>query len=145
MVDRQRYMEILSGQIRCKRAVPLVTKELEAHIEEQKADFLAEGMSESEAEELSVREMGDPVEVGIQMDGIHRPKMNWRLIFVIGLVSAAGLMAWFGLNIRVAGGVNEPQGGIYHLFFRHVIYTAAGFLAMVGICYIDYTWLAAKS
>lgn len=145
MVDRQRYMEILSGQIRCKRAVPLVTKELEAHIEEQKADFLAKGMSESEAEELSVREMGDPVEAGIQMDGIHRPKMNWRLIFVIGLVSAVGLMAWFGLNIRVAGGVNESQGGIYHLFFRYVIYTAAGFLAMVGICYIDYTWLAAKS
>ncbi len=144
-MDRQRYMELLGGQIRCKRAVPLVTKELEAHIEEQKADFLAEGMSESKAEELAVKEMGDPVEVGIQMDGIHRPKMNWGLIFLIGLVSAAGLMAWYGLNIRFALGADQTPGDIYHLFLRYVVYTAAGFLAMVGICYIDYTWLAAKA
>ena len=52
-MNRQEYMEILSGQIRCRQAVPLVIKELEVHIEEQKADFLAEGMPESEAEEMA--------------------------------------------------------------------------------------------
>ncbi len=144
-MDRQEYMERLGGQIRCKRAVPLVTKELEAHIEEQKEDFLAEGISEQEAEELAVKEMGDPVEVGIQMDGIHKPQMNWGAIFLIGLISAAGLMAWYGLNIRAAVGEGRTAGSIYHLFIRYLVYTAAGFLAMVGICYVDYTWFAARA
>ena len=71
-MNRQEYMEILSGQIRCRQAVPLVIKELEVHIEEQKADFLAEGMQESEAEEMAVKEMGDPVEVGIWMESTGR-------------------------------------------------------------------------
>ena len=56
-MDRQEYMELLSGQIRCRQAVSLVTKELEVHIDEQKADFLAEGMSESEAEEMAVKDL----------------------------------------------------------------------------------------
>ena len=34
-MDRRNYLEILSEQIRCKRALPLVTGELEVHIEEQ--------------------------------------------------------------------------------------------------------------
>ena len=126
-------MEILSGQIRCKRAVPLVTKELEAHIEEQKADFLAEGMSESEAEELSVREMGDPVEAGIQMDGIHRPKMNWRLIFVIGLVSAAGLMAWFPTMILL--GKTTAFENFYPAIFALLLSLAAAHFFRKGFRY----------
>lgn len=85
-MDRRNYMKLLTEQIRCKRALPLVTRELELHIEEQKEDFLAEGMTEREAEEAAVREMGDPVTVGVEMDRIHRPKMNWRLIFGIGVV-----------------------------------------------------------
>ena len=144
-MNRQEYMEILSGQIRCRQAVPLVIKELEVHIEEQKADFLAEGMPESEAEEMAVKEMGDPVEVGIWMDGIHRPKMNWGIILLIGLLSAAGLMAWYGLNIRAAGSAGQTAGSTGYLFIRYLAYTAAGFLAMVGICYMEYTWFAARA
>lgn len=144
-MDRQEYMELLTGQIRCKRAVPLVAKELEAHIEEQKADFLAKGMSERDAEEMAVKEMGDPVEVGVQMDGIHRPRMDWGIILLIGLLSAAGLMAWYGLNIRAAGGGEQAADSVSHLFIWYLAYTAAGFLAMVGICYVDYTWFTARA
>ncbi len=144
-MDRQRYMELIGGQIRCRRAVPLVTKELEAHIEEQKKDFLAEGMPENEAEEMAVREMGDPVAVGIQMDAVHRPRMNWGLIFLIGFFSAAGVLLWYGLNIRAAGGAGGTPDKAYPLFFRYAAGTAAGFLCMVGICYMDYTWFAVRA
>ena len=40
VMDRRNYIELLSDQIRCKKALPLVTRELEVHIEEQKADFI---------------------------------------------------------------------------------------------------------
>ena len=100
-MDRRNYIKLLSDQIRCKKALPLVTRELEVHIEEQKADFMAEGMTEREAEEAAVREMGDPVEVGAEMDRIHRPKMNWRIIIGIGIVSLLGAGMLYALDTNI--------------------------------------------
>lgn len=79
-MDKKKYIETVTEQIRCKRALPLVTKELEDHIEDQKSAYMADGMDSFEAEEAAVLEMGDPVEVGIDMDRIHRPKMAWKMI-----------------------------------------------------------------
>ena len=75
-MDKKKYIQTVTEQIRCKRALPLVTKELEGHIEDQKSDYMKAGMNVEEAEEAAVLEMGDPVEVGVEMDRIHRPKMD---------------------------------------------------------------------
>ena len=72
-MDKKKYIQTVTEQIRCKRALPLVTKELEGHIEDQKSDYMKAGMNVEEAEEAAVLEMGDPVEVGVEMDRIHRP------------------------------------------------------------------------
>ncbi len=140
VMDRRNYLELLSSQIRCKRAVPLVTEELEAHIEEQKADFLAEGMTEREAEAAAVREMGDPVAVGAQMDGIHRPRMNWRLIVGIGIVSLLGMVMLHILDVTV-----ESKDMPFLYLASHMVYLVTGYAAMIGICCLDYTWVARRA
>ena len=57
------------------------------------------GMKEEEAEKAAVEEMGDPVEVGVEMDQIHRPKMPWKVIFVIALMQIlSGMFAVFFLK-----------------------------------------------
>ena len=137
VMDRRNYMKLLTEQIRCKRALPLVTRELELHIEEQKEDFLAEGMTEREAEEAAVREMGDPVTVGVEMDRIHRPKMNWRLIFGIGVVSLLGMVMLALLDVVV-----EQKSMPFLYLASHLVYMVIGYAAMIGICYLDYTWIA---
>ena len=72
---REEYLHTLTEQIRCKMARGTIEQEINDHIEDQKAEFLSEGMSQTEAEEAAVREMGDPVEVGLEMDRIYRPTM----------------------------------------------------------------------
>lgn len=139
-MDRRDYLDILSEQIRCKRAIPLVTNELEVHIEEQKADFMAEGMTDREAEEQAVREMGDPVFVGAEMDRIHRPKMNWRLIFGIGVVSLLGVLVLYMLDVTV-----EKKDMPFLYLAGHLFYMAVGYGAMIGVCYLDYTWIARRA
>ena len=67
-MDKKKYIQTVTEQIRCKRALPLVTKELEGHIEDQKSDYMKAGMNAEEAEEAAVLEMGDPVEVGMERD-----------------------------------------------------------------------------
>ena len=139
-MDRRNYLEILSEQIRCKRALPLVTGELEVHIDEQKADFMTEGMTEREAEEAAVREMGDPVAVGVEMDRIHRPKMNWRLIFGIGAVSLLGMVFLCMLDVAV-----ESKDMPFFYLAGHLFYLVIGYGAMIVICYVDYTWIARRA
>lgn len=63
VLERRDYLELMTGQIRCKKMCPVIAKEVEDHIEDQKQVFMAEGMKEEEAEKAAVEEMGDPVEV----------------------------------------------------------------------------------
>ena len=74
-MKKEEYLHIVTDQIRCKKARPDVKTELEAHIMDQMEDYRNEGMKEQEAMERAILEMGDPVEVGVELDRIHRPKM----------------------------------------------------------------------
>lgn len=89
----EEYLTILTDQIWCRMAREDVRKELLCHIEDQKAAFLSEGMEAAEAEEAAVREMGDPVETGNELDRIHRPKMAWGMIALIAVLSIVGYLA----------------------------------------------------
>ena len=75
-LDRQEYLKSLTEQIRTKRARIMVAEEVEAHIEDQKQDFMAHGLGEEEAESMAVVEMGDPVEAGVKLDRVHQDGMD---------------------------------------------------------------------
>ena len=91
-LNRQEYLTALTNQIRTKRARTMVAEEVEAHIEDQKQDFIAHGLDEAEAESMAVAEMGDPIEAGIELDCIHRPKMEWTILISVLVVSVMGLI-----------------------------------------------------
>ncbi|MBD9083956.1 MAG: FtsW/RodA/SpoVE family cell cycle protein, partial [Lachnospiraceae bacterium] len=86
------YLEKLLSQIRCKKARPYIAEEIRDHIESQIADNLSEGMSYEEAEKNAVTDMGDPVEVGISLDRIHKPKIAWKLLVIVGILSLLGIL-----------------------------------------------------
>lgn len=128
------YIEELTKQIRCRKAVSSVEKEIRQHIEDQKSDYVLQGMSEIEAEEASVREMGDPVETGVALDRIHRPKMAWGMIALIAVISVIGFIVQFLL------GTNPLAGGIESSFIgKQAVYVITGFVLMIAICCLDYS------
>lgn len=86
------YLEKLLSQIRCKKARPYIAEEIRDHIECQIADNLSDGMSYEEAEKNAVTDMGDPVEVGISLDRIHKPKIAWKLLVIVGILSLLGIL-----------------------------------------------------
>lgn len=106
---------------------------LEGHIEDQKLDYMADGMNADEAEEEAVRQMGDPVETGMELDRIHRPRMDWKLVAVIVVLSLAGLfLQWMTYR--------QPDSAYKAAeVWRQGKYMALGVLMMAGICLADYT------
>ena len=66
------YLKTLLEQIRCKKARPYIRQELQNHMEDQIEANLHAGMDYESAEKETVKDMGDPVEVGISLDCIHK-------------------------------------------------------------------------
>lgn len=135
-MDKKEYLEILAEQIRYKKALPMIEKELEDHMEDQKRDFLASGMTEKEAETAAVMEMGDPVTVGVEMDRIHRPKMAWGWILLTGALYLAGMILRCLLYDRSGLGIYVANSWVYYVL---------AFVVMIGVCYVDYSRIGEKA
>lgn len=138
-------MYTLTEQIRCKMARGTIEQEINDHIEDQKAEFLSEGMSQTEAEEAAIREMGDPVEVGLEMDRIHRPTMAWGMIALIVGLSLAGYLLRSVMYQTVLG-IEQSAGKTEDLFWVGTSLSwhtslelpalLLGLVLMIGICYM---------
>lgn len=132
----EEYLQIITTQIRCKQAHSAVREELLAHVEDQKVVFIKAGMDCEEAELAAVKEMGDPVETGIALDAVHRPRMAWRLIVLVIGLSFVGFVVQLGLQTNLPNAVLIPRVTSY------LFYLFWGFVLMLGICYFDYTRIA---
>lgn len=134
-MGKKEYMEILLSQIRNDKAKELVGQEIEAHIDDQAEVYMEFGVDADTAEKKAVRSMGDPVETGVSLDRIHKPKMSWSMIVLVGILSA------FGLVIQ---GLSWLQTGEMYFFHRQIAFVAIGFACMVVICFIDYSFFVQR-
>lgn len=130
----EEYLRILTEQIRCKKARGAVGDEIKCHIADQKEVFMLEGMESEEAEIAAVKEMGDPVGVGITMDRIHRPKMAWGMILLVAFLSAAGYAVQYLLQSNMDGAEILPNN--VTLYMSCIV---IGFAIMMGVCILDYS------
>ncbi len=134
------FLYTVTEQIRCKKAREPVGEELKDHILDQAHDYQEEGMEKEEALEKAVREMGDPVEIGVALDRVHRPATSWSMLILIGVISL------FSIALH---GAMEPfcresgMGGYY--FKTQIFYVVLGFLLMLGVYRLDYSFLAKRS
>lgn len=95
-MKKSEYIGTVMEQVRCKTVHKALEKELEAHIDDCAEAFAAEGLSPEKAEEKAVLTMGDPVETGIRLDRVHRPKFPWTIaVSALFLLTAAMLAEYF--------------------------------------------------
>lgn len=130
----QDYLRTVEEQIRWKRAKPVVTLELQRHLEDQRDAFTAEGSAPEEAERLAVEEMGDPVAVGTELDRIHRPRPSWDIFLPILL----SLAVWLGFRIFQHQRLSSFESH-YVPLWSCVLLLAVG--AMALLYFLDYTIL----
>ena len=125
------YLDTVAGQIRWRRARPALTQELAGHLEDQYDALREAGMPEEAARAETLRQMGDAVRVGQELDLVHKPKAQWGLLVLTVAVTAAGAL----LRSVVARGspVGEPE--------RVVFYLLLGLGALFGCYFLDYSFL----
>ena len=128
------YLDTVADQIRWKRARAVAVRELETHLEDQRQEFQTEGYSLEEAELLAVEEMGDPVTVGADLDRLHRPRSQGKMLCLL----AVALGLWLVLRLAERWGVSYWSD--YVVSFGGIALLATGLAA--GIYLLDYTLLA---
>ena len=132
-MTREEYLQKVSENIRWKVAVPTVRSELENHIIDQKEAFMTQGIPEDTAENLAVREMGNPEETGLQLDKIHRPKHDASLFCMLSVIVAFGILMQcilFGCAGNSAISSDYPA--------KTVLFNIIGAGIMIAIYFLDY-------
>ena len=128
------YIQIVTDQIRCKKARSFIAEELSQHIDDQMDRYIADGLGPKEAEAAAVKEMGDPVSIGTDLDRIHRPKIDWKMVLLIALLTLTGLAVQFV----------SADFGRDSWFLQQVLYTVLGLGVMILIYFADYTLLGKR-
>lgn len=138
------YLEKLLSQIRCKKARPYISDEIRSHIESQIDDNLSNGMEYEEAEKNAVADMGDPIEVGISLDKIHKPKIAWKLLVIVGMLSLLGVFIQQSILYKTLQCDLEPylQETYRYSMEGFVSSIIFGFIIMCVIYFVDYTVIA---
>ncbi|MBP1989897.1 FtsW/RodA/SpoVE family cell cycle protein [Paenibacillus eucommiae] len=133
----QQFVQGVCKQIRFKSIHASIVKELTDHIEDQKNEYIDQGLDKDAAELKAVEQMGDPMLVGKQLNLTHRPKTEWTLLSISAvLVVLGGAVQYF------FSGINERSD---HLFSNFLQYAPIGIAAFLLLYFFDYTWLGRNS
>lgn len=141
-MELREYLDTLSEQIRCKKARPMIEEEISNHIEDQAQAYRKEGMGEEKAMAKAILEMGDPVETGIALDRIHRPKMQWTLVALVVLLSIIGM--FMQIVIFKTGCLSNEENITTirdEFIYRSIGNTLISFCIIAAVCIMDYTFL----
>ena len=137
----EEFIRNITEQIRCVRAREAVAKELSDHILDQAAAYEKDGEDHEAAVAQAVRGMGDPVEIGVELDRIHRPQMDVKMIVMVLLFSIGGMLLQY-----IVGGYTPMDGvngsSVYlSQLGRQGLILLLSFGVMAGMYFLDYSFI----
>ena len=99
MIDQKdNFLSEVLNHIKSKEAKKFVNAELSYHIKSAKQDWMEKGLSEAEAEEKAVEQMGSPNTLGRQFNKLHRPKVDWLMIVLLVTTMGLGFLPLMNLD-----------------------------------------------
>lgn len=134
---KDEYLELLKNQIRCRKAKNMVAEEIDRHIEDQRAAFIEEGYEETDAMIKTLEQMGDPLEVGNQLNKIHKPRLEWHILIIVLELCSFGILAQ--LSIKASMGDDMLLYGLN--IGKHLMFLVMGILVMTAFYYLDYSFI----
>jgi cell division protein FtsW (lipid II flippase) len=127
--EKDGFLSEVKKHIKSKEAKVFIHKELEHHLQETKIELMAEGIEETEAEEKAVLQMGSPAELGMQLNKIHKPRVDWLLIGLLAAAFGMGLLPLFNIHYED-----------YDVAFvsKQIFYIGLGLLTALAVMFFDY-------
>jgi cell division protein FtsW (lipid II flippase) len=121
----------VSSQIKSKEAKRYIVDELSFHIKQSKKTWINKGFTDSEAEAKAIEQMGSPTMLGIEMNKLHRPKMDWWTLILLVIILLLGFLPLLALS---------RNGYMASTIFiqNKALIVIIGAIVAIGIMFFDY-------
>ena len=139
-MEYEEYMATLTEQIHDKRAKQLVAKEIRNHIEEQAECYELDGVEHAEAVKEAVRQMGSPIDTGIALNKIHKPKMPWAMLGLVTFLMVSSII--IQAVVFEVGKSSKWNLNWESLLPKTICYNLVGFAIIMLLLYVDYNFIA---
>lgn len=133
-MQTKEFLNIVCEKIKYKPIRNEISEEIQNHIEELKKNYMEEeNISENDAEEKAIKQMGNPEEIGIKLNKIHKPKLDLKLIFIVAV------MLFFGLLVSIIRTHNYMFNDNYeNATIKYLLFLIIGIVVSIGIYFVDY-------
>lgn len=127
-MDIKEFINKVCQEIKYEPVRKGISEELTSHIQVIKEEYINKGIQEKEAEEKAVAQMGIAEDIGRNLNKIHKPKLDWKLLILI-----IALMG-FGVFISV---IKQETMNNYNLG-NTIVYMILGIVLSIGVYFYDY-------
>ena len=134
-MDIKEFINSVCKEIKYEPVRKGISEELTSHIQDKKEEYINNGINEQEAEQKAVSQMGVAEEIGKNLNKIHKPKLDWKLLLLIIALMGFGI---FVAVIKQATMNNNNLG-------RTIAYMILGIILSIGVYFYDYKKLKKHS
>ena len=127
LLDNQKvniYMDTVCSCVKFRGAHNEIRSEIETHLIDTVEEHEKEGISREEAIDMTIKQMGDPLDLGRKLNEVHRPKPEWSVLTLVLLFSTIGMAIIYTRNSG--------------LFQRSLFGVLAGIVVMVLLYFFNY-------
>ena len=124
----EEFIQTICDKIKYKPVRAEIKNELYEHIIEEKENYIKEGLTESEAEEKAIQNIGTPEEVSRGFNKIYKRKLDIKLLIIFVALVA------FNILLIVTNGKSRDARYIC----TNTAYIAIGIIISIGIYFINY-------
>ena len=118
------YMDTVCSCVKFREAHNEIRSEIETHLIDTVEEHVKEGSSREEAIDMTIKQMGDPLDLGRKLNEVHRPKPEWSVLTLVLLFSTIGMAIIYTRNSG--------------LFQRSLFGVLAGIVVMVLLYFFNY-------
>lgn len=145
------FLNSVCNQIKYKPIRNAISEELKNHIEDKKEELIEMGQNEEEAEKNAVEQIGDAEIIGKELNKVHRPRLDWKLLIILVVLLIFGFVISYIITENehtemmqyMKEGVSEYITTNYMI--KYSCFVAIGFGIGIIIYFCDYKKIKNKS
>lgn len=133
------FLEHICEQIKYQPIRAEIAQELENHLKESKEQLISEGLTEENAEQKAISQMGNAEEIGKKLNKIHSPKLDWKLLLLTLILIIFGSLVTFTRTHNCINYANEKGVLPYYSSMSQYTFTlAVGAVLSICVYFFDY-------
>ena len=121
--DKEKFLQNILSYIKLPFERKAIYKELDNHIDDRIHEFIEEGLTPEHALIKAIDAMGNPADIGKELNQVHRPLLGWLwkisdiLMKILAIIVALNLLTLIisSINLNPALEYIDKETIVYHL------------------------------